>query len=162
MVKQAPSLAELRREIRRSKVQDRPPRSDDPTLQWIRRHHDRICDYLVQHLEGYPELIAWRVAYTALHELLGAVWFQPRPASATSSEERIWATFDPLYFTEVHYPTLQPFSLLPDDFSPRGFQHHYEGFFRFLAARGLMTPAHAEHLVITLHRGLWGDAVGVA
>ena len=151
-----------RRQIRAAKVRLRPLRLGAPIDRWIHRNHDRICDYLAGHLRGPRELACWDIAYAALHELLGAAWFQPRHEDPGDDEARLWATFEPAYFALVHDPALRPFSGLPNDFSPRGFQHHYEGFFHFLAREGATTEANADRLALELHRSLWGEARGVA
>ncbi|MAQ14226.1 MAG: hypothetical protein CMN30_05465 [Sandaracinus sp.] len=150
-----------RAEIRDHQRHHRPADLGDAMDAWNQRHHDRICEYLLAHLPEGPELAAWDIAYVALHEFLAAVWFQPRDRP-TTDERHLWATFDPYYFTIAYYPVLLPFSELPDDFIPRGFQHHYEGFFHFLATRGVMTSTNAQRLATTLHHALWGEAVGVA
>jgi len=162
MTKTRPTLAELRHEIRNFEAHERAKRNDDPMHRWIRRHHPRICDYLAAELQGYEELSCWRIAYSALHEMLGAVFLQPRETDLGNDEKRIWATFDPGYFVFVHFPVMQCFSCLPDDFSPRGFEQHYAGFFHFLASIGMFDEAHARRLEADLHDALWGEALGVA
>lgn len=162
MTKTRPSFAQLRQEILHRKTHELPKGSnDDPMDRWIRRHHDRICDYLLEGLRD-RELPGWYVAYTALHEMLGAVYFQPRDFDHGEDEKRIWASFDPGYFVFVHFPALRPFSFLPEDFSPHAFEPHYGGFFHFLAKLGLFDPAHARLLEEELHDALWGEALGVA
>ena len=152
-------------EILAAKHDRRPPITAGPLGEWLQRNHALLCDYLIAHLDGLPELRAWIVAYTALHELLGAVWLQPRsagePHPSAPADPELWASFDAGTFVEVYLPVMAPFSLLPEDFSPRGFHHHYEGFFHFAAHRGLMRPHDADRLAAELRLALWGEA-GVA
>lgn len=157
--KKSTENARYLQEIRASRASEVFPELEGPMMDWIRRYHPILCDYLESHLEGRRELRAWKVAYTALHEMLGGVWNQPGFLDGGGrSDEAIWSTFDPTYFVEVHLPTSLMFStLLPLGFLPEAFEHHYVGFLRYLGQRGVMTRDHAEALAVLFRHALRDD-----
>lgn len=152
-------------EIRESRRSEVYPELEGPMMDWIRRYHPLICDYLLEHLESFEELRCWRVAYTALHELLGGVWMQDETDTEAASEaDALWSTFDPFHYVDVHQPrTFEVFTMLPVGFRPAAFAEHYAGFLRFLGDRGILDRDLSRALAVMMRHALRHDVrVGAA
>lgn len=124
------------RQIRESKRNARPQNVDGPVHEWLQRYHDVMSDYLVAHLAP-NELSGWRIAYTALHEMLGAVWTGPTTHHAGTLEQNAWDSFQPLDY--LSGPSWV-FSLLPPNFDPALFLPHYLGFTQFVGEQRSLSP----------------------
>jgi len=137
------------------------PELEGPMIEWIRRYHPLICDYLTEHLDPVEELPHWRVAYTALHEFLGGVWNQWHVLDpAEHTEQELWSSFDPVWYVHDHLPQAMAHTLLPIAFLPDAFAHHYAGFLRFLGERGVLESDQSRALAVLIHHA-FSDDLGV-
>ena len=130
------------RQIRDAKTNRRPRKTDGPVHDWLQRYHDVMSDYLVAHLAP-NELSGWPIAYTALHEMLGAVWVGCTTNDAETLEQDAWERFRPLdYLTSASWL----FSLLPPNFDPALFLPHYVGFTRFVGEQRSLSPDNVDRI----------------
>ncbi|MFT5357433.1 MAG: hypothetical protein ACI9KE_004669 [Polyangiales bacterium] len=114
-------------QIRRTKTSTRPQKTDGPLHEWLQRYHDLICDYLVN--LAPRELSGWHLAYTALHEMLGAVWTGRTTNDPAAIEQDAWQQFRPIdYLTNP----ARAFSFLPPNFERALFLPHFVGFTQFV------------------------------
>lgn len=113
-----------------------PPAWDlpEPGPAWHAAYTRHICRYLLGSLTN-DELLAWKLAFTACHELVSHAW-AARPADPVHWREReAWEAVD----AETHLAFADMYSLNPPDIDVLAFVPLLRGFITHLRDEGAMT-----------------------